>query len=110
MVSGVAGFRGGVSLAIALAVPATTSSGDPFPGRDLIVFVTAGGVGGGRGAGRPLPAVGWWGRRGGAAAAGPPAAEGGARGPAAAGHLGRRGTPAGRHAGGGGGAGRPAGG
>jgi CPA1 family monovalent cation:H+ antiporter len=31
-----------VSLALALAVPATTSSGDPFPGRDLIVFVTAG--------------------------------------------------------------------
>ena len=42
MVSGVAGFRGAVSLAIALAVPATTSSGEPFPSRDLIVFVTAG--------------------------------------------------------------------
>src|SRR3954453_14030877 len=42
MVSAVAGFRGAVSLAIALAVPATTSSGEPFPGRDLIVFVTAG--------------------------------------------------------------------
>ena len=42
MVSAVAGFRGAVSLAIALAVPATTSSGAPFPGRDLIVFVTAG--------------------------------------------------------------------
>jgi CPA1 family monovalent cation:H+ antiporter len=42
MVSGFAGFRGAVSLAIALAVPVTTSSGDPFPGRDLIVFVTAG--------------------------------------------------------------------
>ena len=42
IVSGVAGFRGAVSLALALAVPATTSSGAPFPGRDLIVFVTAG--------------------------------------------------------------------
>jgi CPA1 family monovalent cation:H+ antiporter len=42
VVSGVAGFRGAVSLALALAVPATTASGDPFPGRDLIVFVTAG--------------------------------------------------------------------
>lgn len=42
MVSGVAGFRGAVSLALALAVPATTSAGEPFPGRDLIIFVTAG--------------------------------------------------------------------
>ena len=42
MVSGVAGFRGAVSLALALAVPARTASGAPFPGRDLIVFVTAG--------------------------------------------------------------------
>jgi Na+/H+ antiporter len=36
VVSAVAGFRGAVSLAAALAVPGT------FPGRDLIVFVTAG--------------------------------------------------------------------
>jgi Na+/H+ antiporter len=42
IVSGVAGFRGAVSLALALAVPPTTSSGGAFPGRDLIVFVTAG--------------------------------------------------------------------
>jgi hypothetical protein len=42
IVTGVAGFRGAVSLALALAVPARTSSGAPFPGRDLIVFVTAG--------------------------------------------------------------------
>ena len=35
-----AGFRGAVSLALALAVPASTSSGGPFPGRDLIVFLT----------------------------------------------------------------------
>jgi monovalent cation/hydrogen antiporter len=36
------GFRGAVSLAAALAVPATMASGAPFPGRDLIVFVTWG--------------------------------------------------------------------
>jgi CPA1 family monovalent cation:H+ antiporter len=42
IVSGVAGFRGAVSLAIALAVPVTTSSGGSFPDRDLIIFVTAG--------------------------------------------------------------------
>ncbi|MFC3997358.1 Na+/H+ antiporter [Nocardiopsis sediminis] len=40
-VSTVAGFRGAVSLAAALAVPATLDSGAPFPDRDLIVFVTA---------------------------------------------------------------------
>jgi CPA1 family monovalent cation:H+ antiporter len=38
----VAGFRGAVSLALALAVPQTLNSGAPFPGRDLIVFITAG--------------------------------------------------------------------
>jgi CPA1 family monovalent cation:H+ antiporter len=37
-----AGFRGAVSLAAALAVPDTVASGAPFPGRDLIIFVTAG--------------------------------------------------------------------
>jgi CPA1 family monovalent cation:H+ antiporter len=42
IVSAVAGFRGAVSLAAALAVPQTLASGAPFPGRDLIVFVTAG--------------------------------------------------------------------
>src|SRR5690349_21190333 len=42
VVSGLAGFRGAVSLAAALAVPATLGSGEPFPGRDLIVFVTTG--------------------------------------------------------------------
>ncbi|HEY0814876.1 MAG TPA: Na+/H+ antiporter [Pseudonocardia sp.] len=41
MVSGWAGFRGGVSLAAALAVPATVLGGAAFPDRDLIVFVTA---------------------------------------------------------------------
>jgi len=42
IVNGVAGFRGAVSLAAALAVPPTVGSGEAFPGRDLIVFVTAG--------------------------------------------------------------------
>jgi monovalent cation/hydrogen antiporter len=34
------GLRGGVSLAAALAIPAVTSSGAPFPLRDLILFLT----------------------------------------------------------------------
>jgi hypothetical protein len=42
VVSGVAGFRGAVSLAAALAVPQTVASGGPFPGRHMIIFVTAG--------------------------------------------------------------------
>lgn len=42
IVSTVAGFRGAVSLAIALSVPLTTSAGDPLTGRDAVVFVTAG--------------------------------------------------------------------
>jgi monovalent cation/hydrogen antiporter len=42
VVSATAGFRGAVSLALALAVPETVDGGGPFPGRDLIVFVTAG--------------------------------------------------------------------
>jgi CPA1 family monovalent cation:H+ antiporter len=37
-----AGFRGAVSLAIALAVPTTLPGGTGFPARDMIVFVTAG--------------------------------------------------------------------
>lgn len=37
-----AGFRGAVSLAVALSVPTTVASGAPFPGRDVIIFVTAG--------------------------------------------------------------------
>jgi monovalent cation/hydrogen antiporter len=36
------GFRGGVSLAAALAVPVTVADGSPFPGRDLIVVITSG--------------------------------------------------------------------
>ncbi|MGY1621036.1 Na+/H+ antiporter [Geodermatophilus sp. SYSU D00965] len=39
--SGWAGFRGAVSLAAALAVPATVGGSEPFPDRDLIVFTTA---------------------------------------------------------------------
>ncbi|MDX6580560.1 MAG: monovalent cation/hydrogen antiporter, partial [Gaiellales bacterium] len=35
-----AGMRGSVSLAAALAVPLVTDAGRPFPGRDLIVFLT----------------------------------------------------------------------
>ena len=36
------GFRGGVSLAAALAVPVIMSDGSRFPGRDLIIVVTFG--------------------------------------------------------------------
>ncbi|MEU5718012.1 Na+/H+ antiporter [Streptomyces sp. NPDC020403] len=42
VVSALAGFRGAVSLALALSVPYTLDSGAPFPDRDTIVFVTAG--------------------------------------------------------------------
>jgi CPA1 family monovalent cation:H+ antiporter len=42
VVSAFAGFRGAVSLAIALSVPATAQNGNPFPGRDDIIFVTTG--------------------------------------------------------------------
>jgi CPA1 family monovalent cation:H+ antiporter len=37
---GWSGMRGAVSLAAALSLPLTTNSGDPFPGRDLIQFIT----------------------------------------------------------------------
>ncbi|MDT0322105.1 Na+/H+ antiporter [Streptomyces millisiae] len=42
VVSAVAGFRGAVSLAAALAVPHTLDSGAPFEDRDIITFVTCG--------------------------------------------------------------------
>ncbi|MET9387009.1 Na+/H+ antiporter [Streptomyces sp. NPDC002928] len=42
VVSGLAGFRGAVSLAVALSVPTVLDSGAPFPDRDMIVFVTSG--------------------------------------------------------------------
>lgn len=35
-----AGMRGVISLAVALSLPLTTETGKPFPGRDLIVFIT----------------------------------------------------------------------
>jgi CPA1 family monovalent cation:H+ antiporter len=35
-----AGMRGAVSLAAALALPLSTDSGEPFPGRDLVLFLT----------------------------------------------------------------------
>ena len=38
-VIGWAGMRGAVSLAAALALPFTTESGTPFPGRDLVIFL-----------------------------------------------------------------------
>ncbi|WP_194924450.1 Na+/H+ antiporter [Catenulispora pinisilvae] len=42
VITGLAGFRGAVSLAAALAVPNTLDNGLPLPDRDVIVFVTAG--------------------------------------------------------------------
>jgi Na+/H+ antiporter len=40
LVLGWAGMRGVVSLAAALALPLTVRSGAPFPGRDLVIFLT----------------------------------------------------------------------
>ena len=37
---GWSGMRGAVSLAAALAIPLTIDGGDPFPGRELIIFLT----------------------------------------------------------------------
>ncbi len=42
VVSTFAGFRGAVSLAIAMSVPLVTTSGAPLAGRDEIIFVSAG--------------------------------------------------------------------
>ena len=42
VVSAVAGFRGAVSLAVALSVPEALDSGAAFPNRDTIIFVTFG--------------------------------------------------------------------
>jgi Na+/H+ antiporter len=39
LVVGWSGLRGSVSMAAALALPLTTNAGDPFPGRDLIIFL-----------------------------------------------------------------------
>ena len=41
-VSATAGFRGAVSLALALAVPNQLAAGAPFPDRDLIIVITCG--------------------------------------------------------------------
>jgi monovalent cation/hydrogen antiporter len=41
---GWAGFRGGASLAAALAVPVTLADGSPFPERDLIVVIAFGAI------------------------------------------------------------------
>ncbi|MFJ5100560.1 Na+/H+ antiporter [Streptomyces sp. NPDC088554] len=40
LIVGWAGMRGVVSLAIAFSIPLTTHDGEPFPGRDLILFLT----------------------------------------------------------------------
>ncbi|MEU3984970.1 Na+/H+ antiporter [Streptomyces sp. NPDC026672] len=40
LVTGWAGMRGVVSLAIAFSIPVTTHDGDPFPHRNLILFLT----------------------------------------------------------------------
>ena len=42
LISGWSGMRGAVSLAAALALPLETAGGQPFPERDLILFVTFG--------------------------------------------------------------------
>ncbi len=42
IISSLAGFRGAVSLAVALAVPASFASGARFSGRDEIIFVASG--------------------------------------------------------------------
>jgi NhaP-type Na+/H+ or K+/H+ antiporter len=42
IVSSIAGFRGAVSLAIALSVPSELNDGTPLPGRDDIIFISAG--------------------------------------------------------------------
>ncbi|MFJ3804333.1 Na+/H+ antiporter [Streptomyces sp. NPDC090088] len=42
VISCLAGFRGAVSLAVVLSVPQTLDSGEPFPDRSFIIFVTSG--------------------------------------------------------------------
>jgi len=62
VVSAVSGFRGAVSLAAALAVPQTLASGQAFPDRDIIIFVTAGVIVVTLGQGLLLPGVVRWAR------------------------------------------------
>lgn len=42
LVSSLAGFRGGISLAVALSIPAFLADGEAFPSRDVVIFVTSG--------------------------------------------------------------------
>lgn len=42
LVNTVAGFRGAISLAVAFSIPETLANGEPFPYRDVILFVTSG--------------------------------------------------------------------
>ncbi|MFF7337311.1 Na+/H+ antiporter [Streptomyces sp. NPDC008163] len=42
IVTSLCGFRGAISMALALSVPAALDDGTPFPDRSVIVFVTAG--------------------------------------------------------------------
>ncbi|HEX3256578.1 MAG TPA: Na+/H+ antiporter [Gaiellaceae bacterium] len=42
IILGWSGMRGAVSLAAALALPLTTDAGDPFPNRELVIFLTFG--------------------------------------------------------------------
>jgi Na+/H+ antiporter len=42
LVAGWAGMRGTVTLAAALSIPVTLESGEPFPGRDLVIFLAFG--------------------------------------------------------------------
>jgi Na+/H+ antiporter len=39
---GWSGLRGAVTLAAALSIPLTLANGDPFPGRDLVIFLASG--------------------------------------------------------------------
>ncbi|HEX2861357.1 MAG TPA: Na+/H+ antiporter [Lacunisphaera sp.] len=41
-VSGWAGMRGTITLAAALSIPAVMADGSPFPGRDMVIFLSAG--------------------------------------------------------------------
>jgi CPA1 family monovalent cation:H+ antiporter len=42
LVAGWAGMRGTITLAAALSIPVTLADGTPFPGRDIVIFLSAG--------------------------------------------------------------------
>ncbi|MBA4137548.1 MAG: Na+/H+ antiporter [Opitutus sp.] len=42
LVGGWAGMRGTITLAAALSIPVTLGDGTPFPGRDIVIFLSAG--------------------------------------------------------------------